>query len=63
MRIEKQIRIAEEDFMSQKFQENLRRKTMTYLQGKAVGGASYSLYSNVASTNSYPVNVGGVWCP
>ena len=25
MRIEKQIRIAEEDFMSQKFQENLRR--------------------------------------
>ena len=39
------------------------RKTMTYLKGKAVGGANYRLYANVSSTNSYPVNVGGVWCP
>ena len=34
-----------------------------YLPGKAVGGADYRLYANVHSTNTYPVNLGGVWCP
>ncbi len=36
---------------------------MPYLSGKAVGGANYRLYANVESANSYPVVVGGVWCP
>lgn len=39
------------------------RYVTKYLSGKAVGGASYRLYANVNSANTYPVNVGGVWCP
>lgn len=36
---------------------------LQYLSGKAVGGASYRLYGNVEYTNSYPVRMGGMWCP
>lgn len=36
---------------------------MQYLSGKAVGGANYRLYANVENTNSYPVMIGGAWCP
>ena len=36
---------------------------MQYLSVKAVGGANYRLYANVESTNTYPVVIGGAWCP
>lgn len=36
---------------------------MPYLSGRAVGGARYRLYSNVVSASSYPVVLGGLWCP
>lgn len=39
------------------------RYTLPYLQGKAVGGAYYRLYGNVETTQGYPVNLSGVWCP
>ena len=34
-----------------------------YLDGKAVAGDYYLLFANVESTNKYPVNLGGLWCP
>lgn len=40
-----------------------QKYTTKYLSGKAVGGASYRLYANVESTSTYPVKLGGVWCP
>lgn len=40
-----------------------KRYILPYLSGKAVGGANYRLFANVSSTNSYPVNLGGLWCP
>lgn len=40
-----------------------KKYKLSYLSGKAVGGATYRLYANVTSTNEYPVKLGGRWCP
>lgn len=40
-----------------------KKYKLPYLEGKAVGGADYKLFANVSTTNSYPVNLGGLWCP